>query len=139
MESDAPVMDRLVREFIVGAPLGKLLGMTVEALEPGKTTVRLSYRPEITTYGDVIHGGTIASLIDIAATAAVWHGSDPEKVRRGTTVGFTVNYLSAARGQDLLAEARVLQRGKSLCVCRVDVSGVDGTAVACGQLTYKIN
>lgn len=134
-------LEPLIREFIVGGPLGKLLGMSVEALEPERVVVRMSFRPEITTYGDVIHGGAIASLVDVAATAAVWHGADADKVRRGTTVGFTVNYLAAGRGKDLVADARVVNRGKSLCVCEVKVRGTgeDGALVASALVTYKID
>jgi uncharacterized protein (TIGR00369 family) len=134
-------LDALIREFIVGGPLGRLLGISVEALEPERVAVRMSFRPEITTYGDVIHGGAIASLVDIAATAAVWHGANAERVRRGTTVGFTVNYLAAGRGKDLVAEARVISRGKSLCVCEVKVRGAgeDEALVASALVTYKID
>ena len=134
-------LEPLVREIIVGAPFGKLLGMSVEDLEPERVAVRMSFRPEITTYSDVIHGGAIASLIDVAATAAVWHGADADKVRRGTTVGFTVNYLAAGRGKDLVAEARVVNRGKSLCVCEVKVHGAgeDRALVASALVTYKID
>ena len=134
-------MEPIVRDFIVGTAFGKMLGMSVEALEPERVAIRISYRPEITTYGDVIHGGAIASLIDVAATAAVWHGADPEKVRRGATVGFTVNYLAAGRGKDLIADARVINRGKNLCACEVKVRGAgeDGPLVASALVTYKID
>ncbi len=134
-------LEALIRDFIVRGPLGKLLGMSVEALEPERVAVRMSFRPEITTYGDVIHGGAIASLIDVAATAAVWYGADADKVRRGTTVGFTVNYLTAGRGKDLVADALVINRGKSLCVCEVKVwgTGEDRALVASALLTYKID
>jgi uncharacterized protein (TIGR00369 family) len=134
-------MEALIRELIVGAPLAKLLGMSVEALEPERVAVRMSFRPEITTYGDVVHGGAISSLIDIAGTAAAWHGADAEKVRRGATVGFTVNYLAAGRGKDLVADARVINRGKSLCVCEVKVRGAEeeGVLVASALVTYKID
>jgi uncharacterized protein (TIGR00369 family) len=134
-------MEPLVHDIIVGAPFGKLLGMSVEALEPQRVAVRMSFRPEITTYGDVIHGGAIASLVDIAATAAVWYGADADKVRRGTTVGFTLNYLAAGRGRDLVAEGHVISRGKSLCVCEVKVCGAgqDGALVASALVTYKID
>ncbi len=134
-------MESLVRECIVEGPLGKLLGMSVEALEPERVAVRMPFRPEITTHGDMVHGGAIASLIDVAATASVWYGADPDKVRRGTTVGFTVNYLAAGRGTDLIADARVINRGNSLCVCEVKVRGAgeDAALVATALLTYKID
>ncbi len=134
-------MEPLVRDFIVGTAFGKMLGMSVEALEQERVAIRMSFRPEITTYGEVVHGGAIASLIDVAATAAVWYGADPEKVTRGATVGFTVNYLTAGRGKDLIADARVINRGKSLCGVEVKVRGeVESEAlVASALVTYKID
>jgi uncharacterized protein (TIGR00369 family) len=134
-------MESLVRDLIVGNAFGKMLGMSVEALEPDRVAIRMSFKPEITTYGEVVHGGAIASLIDVAATAAVWYGADPEKVRRGATVGFTVNYLKAGRGKDLVADARVINRGKSLCACDVKVrgDGEDERLVASALVTYKID
>ena len=134
-------MEPLVREWIVGGPFGKLLGMSVEALDPERVAVRMAFRPEVTTHSDVVHGGAIASLVDVAATAAAWYGADPDKVRRGATVGFTLNYLSAGRGSDLIADARVIKRGKSLCVCEVKVCGTgeDSPLVATALVTYKID
>ena len=134
-------MESLVRDFIVGTGFGKMLGMSVEALESERVAIRMSFKSEITTYGDVVHGGAIASLIDVAATAAVWYGADPDEVQRGATVGFTVNYLKAGRGKDLIAEAHVINRGKSLCACEVKVrsDGRDEPLVASALVTYKIN
>ncbi len=134
-------LEPLIRECIVGAPFGRLVGLSVEALEPDRVAIRMPFRPEITTFGDLIHGGAIASLIDTAATAAAWYGADADKVSRGTTVGFTVNYLTGGRGTDLIADARVVKRGKSLCVCEVKVrpAGEDEALVACALVTYKID
>jgi len=88
--------------------------------------------------GDIVHGGAIASLIDTAATAAAWSRADLGKPVRGTTVGFTVNFLAAARGQDITATAKVIQRGRIICVCDVEVRGLDGASVARALVTYKL-
>ena len=130
--------EEIVQSVIVGSPYGALLGLELARLTDEEVVVRLPYRPQIVTVGDVVHGGAIASLVDAAATAAVWAGTDLEHSRRGTTVGFTVSFLSAARGQDLLATARVIQRGRTLCVCEVRVDGASDTQVARGLVTYKV-
>jgi uncharacterized protein (TIGR00369 family) len=137
--TDMSTLESLIREWIASGPFDQQLGVSVEDLDPDRTAIRLPFRHELTTHGDLVHGGAIASLVDVAATAAAWSGADPDKVLRGTTVGFTVNYLSPGRGQDLIATARVVKRGKALCVCHVDVSGEDGTLVACALVTYKLD
>ncbi|HSV05639.1 MAG TPA: PaaI family thioesterase [Candidatus Binatus sp.] len=128
----------LVRNVIVGSPFGTLVGVVPETIEPDRVRLRLPFRPEVTTVGDVVHGGAIASLVDVAATAAVWSGADLAASQRGTTIGFALNFLAAGRGQDLLATATVIQRGRTICVCEVDVRGVDGDPVARALVTYKI-
>ena len=130
--------EEIVRAVIVGAPYGQLLGVVPEAIDPDRVSVRLPFRSEVTTVGDVVHGGAISALIDITATAAVWAGADLEQHRRGATVGITVTYLAPAHGQDLIATAEVIRRGRSLCVCDVEVAGADGERVARALVTYKI-
>jgi uncharacterized protein (TIGR00369 family) len=128
----------LVEGFIVGSPYGRLLGMVGEAVEVDRVRVRLPYREAVTTIGDTVHGGAIASLVDVAATAACWASPSVDAAARGTTIGFAINYLSAGRGQDLVATAEVIQRGRAISVCDVHVRGVDGTLVARATVTYKL-
>ena len=123
---------------MVRSPYGTLLGMEVNRIERDLVRIRLPYRPEVVTVGDTVHGGAIASLIDVAATAAVWSGADLTTSSRGTTVAFTVSFLAPARGRDLVGVGRVIQRGRTISTCEVEVLGADGTSVARGLLTYKV-
>lgn len=129
----------LIETFITGAPYARRLGARLEELvEHDRVRVRLPYAEDNTTIADVVHGGAIASLVDVAATAACWASPRVEPGARGTTIGFAINYLTAGRGQDLVATATVIQRGASISVCDVTVHGVDGTLVARATVTYKL-
>jgi uncharacterized protein (TIGR00369 family) len=130
--------DEVVRGMIVGSPLATLLRVAAESGEVGRGRLRLPDRTEGTTIGDTVHGGAIAALVDVAATAAVWSGADLSQSARGTTIGFSLSFLAAGRGQDLVATAEVIQRGRSVCVCEVRVEAADGKAVARALVTYKI-
>lgn len=71
-----------------------------------------------------------------ASWSAIEFDGEPPK---GTTVGLTVDFLAAARAQELLAEAKVLRRGSGLCFCEVKVRGAsDDKLVAGGLVTYKL-
>lgn len=131
--------EAVVRRGIVASPLGRLLGFVMERLAADEVEVRLPYREELTTAGDLLHGGAIAALVDTAATAAAWSDVDDPAGARGTTVGFSLSFLAGARGQDVVARARVVRRGRSLTVCEVDVAGVDGSQVAKALVTYKLD
>jgi uncharacterized protein (TIGR00369 family) len=132
-------LEGIVRTAIGEAPLARLLGVRVEVVEPELVRVRLPFRAEVTTIGDMVHGGAISALVDVAATAAAWTGADLARQRRGTTIGLTVSFLAGARGGDVLATARVIQRGRAIVVCEVDVADGDGAAVARALVTYKLD
>ena len=129
----------LVERAIAQSPYGQLLGIVCEKVDVDSMVVRLPYRSELTTLGDTVHGGAIAGLCDVAATGACWASPSIAPGSRGTTIGLTLHYLAAGRGQDLTATARVLQRGSSICVAEVDVRGADATAVARATATYKLS
>jgi len=134
-----PELEQIVRTAIGGSPLAGLLGISIETVEPEVVRVRLPFRPEVTTIGDLVHGGAISALVDVAATAAAWTGADLARQPRGTTVGLTVSFLAGARGGDLVATARVIQRGRSVVVLEVDVADDGGAAVSRALVTYKLD
>src|SRR5438094_6035704 len=104
----------LIRQWLDASPFVQHLGITVEKLDDGLAVLTLPFGQEHTTIGDVVHGGALSSLIDSAATAAAWAGADAGGGLRGTTVALTVNFVGAARSQDVTATARVVRRGKTL-------------------------
>ena len=128
----------LVERGIVASPYGRLLGVVCDLVEENRAAVRLPYRSDVTTVGDLVHGGAIASLVDVAATAACWASPAVKPGSRGTTIGFTIHYLAPARAQDLVADARVIQRGSSICVVEVEVRGADAATVSRATVTYKL-
>lgn len=129
--------EKIVRDAIAGSPYARKLAVACEAVAPDRVRMRLPWTPGHVTIGDVVHGGAIASLVDVAATGACWATPDLAPGTRGTTIGFSISYLAAGRAQDLVAEARVVQRGRSIVVAEVDVHGADGTHVARALVTYK--
>ena len=129
----------LVERGIVASRYGRLLGVACDLVEESRVRIRLPYRAELTTVGDLVHGGAIASLVDIAATGACWASPAIAPGSRGTTIGLALHFLAAGRAQDLTATARVIQRGGSICVAEVDVEGADGTPVARATATYKLS
>lgn len=132
-------LEAIVTQHILGAPLAASLGLRLEQFERDRLSVRLPFAPAVTTLGDLVHGGAISALIDVAATAAAWSAADLARGPRGTTVTLTVNFISGARSEDVIATAQVIQRGKSLVVCDVTVVGKDERLVARALVTYKLD
>jgi len=126
----------LIAQFLLHSPFVGHLGMELREIEDDRALLGLPFSEEVVTIGDVVHGGAVSALVDTAAMAASWSAIEFDgEPPRGTTVDF----LAAARAQELLAEARVLRRGSSLCFCEVKVtSAAEGKLVATGLVTYKL-
>jgi uncharacterized protein (TIGR00369 family) len=118
-------------------PFFTLLGLEIEKVTKDFCRMRLPFRPQLRTAAEMVHGGAIASLIDSAGVVAVWSNVD-SSVIRGATIDLTVNYMAAAEGVDLTAEAQVIRRGRSVVFVDVDVTSPNGERVAKGLLTYKL-
>lgn len=118
-------------------PFSALVGFQVDEVKKDFCRLRLPFRPELRTNGEIVHGGAIASLIDTAGVVAVWTDVAPD-VTRGATASMTVNYLAGAERVDLIAEAQVIRRGRSVVFVDIDVFSPGGERIAKGLLTYKL-
>jgi steroid delta-isomerase-like uncharacterized protein len=127
-----------IDKFIVASPFGATVGIRCESIAEDHVRLRLPFRSEVTTVGDMVHGGAIGALVDVSATAAAWATPSATLQARGSTVGFSLSFLAPGRARDLFADARIVQRGKSLCVCEVDVTDTEETLVARALVTYRL-
>jgi len=82
--------------MLADSPFGVLRGVQTDAVGVDRVCRRLPWCPDIVTIVDVVHGGAIGALVDIAATAAIGSGADLHQPTLGMTVGFTVNFLQGS-------------------------------------------
>jgi uncharacterized protein (TIGR00369 family) len=132
-----PEPARLVTEVLMGSALAQRLGIILDTLHPDRVVLRMPFRADNVTVGSIVHGGAIATLIDVAGAAASASGA-PLEVKGGATTTLTVSYLAPADGVDLTAEARVIQRGRSQTVSDVEVRDPAGRLVAKGLVTSRL-
>ena len=132
----APSRREIIRDFVPASPLVGHLGIELVELEPDRAVLRLPFRPELATMGDVVHGGAIATLLDTASMAAAWSDDVVPQGAAGATVSMSVDYVAAARGTDLTATAVAVRRGRSLCFCEVTVEDERGV-VAKGLAVHR--
>jgi len=129
----------MIAKMYPSIPFQKLLGIQVLEMAPDRAKVLLPFRADLTGSQSVYHGGVVSSLIDLTGALAAWSGHDPAKGMKASTVTLTVQFLSAAQGEDLVAEGRAVKRGKELIFCDIDVhSKTSGKHIATGVLVYRI-
>lgn len=131
------VSDYAVAEMIDRAPYQRLLQFDFVFQDEAAFRVRIgvNLRPELmrSDSGDGLHGGAIASLIDVAAFYAVRLAAG----RGGATVGLSVDYLRPVKGARAEAEAFVVKTGRTQALA--DVKVFDGTTlVAVGRARFAL-
>lgn len=104
------VARRCADEMLAGDRASRMLGITLDAVGPGRAVVRMTVAADHVNGWDLAHGGLVASLADTAFAVAC-------NSRGEVTVaaGFDVTFLEPARAGDVLvATAReVALRGRS--------------------------
>lgn len=145
MTDTAQTIEKAPRDFermakvIAMTPFMKHLAMEFVEASEGYTKLRMRYQDENSTAAKALHGGAISSLIDTTGAMAAWTTAEIAMPNYfGSTVGINVNYLSAALGEDIFAEGRVLKRGKEIIYSDVRVTNAAGKLLAQGTVTYRI-
>ena len=111
-------------------------GFQLDAAEVGRAILRMKVKEQHKQVHGVVHGGVLAALADTAGGLATYMA-----VPRGTriaTVEMKINYLEPVEKGVLVADARVIRRGKNLAVVDCDVREVGGELVAKALMTFSI-
>lgn len=120
------LIDRLRQRFDK-APAQHLLGLSIVRLELDYAELRLEFREAINNGGGAIHGGVLAMLADTAVACALSTNFDG---RMGfATANLNIHYLKRARSA-VLARARIIKKGGTVCVGSVDIYDEDDVMVA---------
>lgn len=97
----------------------RAIGAELESLAPGRCTLRLPFRPDLTQQHGFFHAGVLTTLADTAAGYAAF--SLMPAGASVLTTEFKVNLLRPGRGTEAIARAEVLKPGRTLIVVRADV------------------
>jgi uncharacterized protein (TIGR00369 family) len=120
-----------------GMPYAAHLGLRVDDVTPDRVRVRVPYKDENSNPGRALHGGVAASTIDVAGALVARAGFPDDAVLDTVTLDLDVAYLAAAIGEDIVAEARVLRRGKEITYADVDVQTDAGKPIAKGLVVHR--
>jgi acyl-CoA thioesterase len=107
-------------------PVGAFFGMKLLELSPGYARVSMKLRKEYLTFNGYIFGGIITSIADQAFACATNSMGRPSIATQ-----FNVHFIAAAApGDELVAEGRVLRKGRRVDVCEIAVTNQEGKLIA---------
>jgi uncharacterized protein (TIGR00369 family) len=116
-------------------PLYIHLGFELDALDDGRSQVRLRFQPHLGNSRGEVHGGTVAAIIDAAMSQAVRSLVD---LGVGVaTMTMNLNFLAPAKGE-IVCRGSVIRRGRSIMFTEAEVIGEDGETACRASASYRI-
>jgi uncharacterized protein (TIGR00369 family) len=116
-----------IRESFGRQGFMRSLGASLESIESGKVIVACPFDERLTQQHGLLHGGVLASLVDVACGYAALTVM-PED-REVLTVEFKIHFLKPAKTDRLVAVGQVVQAGRTLTVCEGSVFDSSHTRV----------
>ena len=119
----------LIQKVLAGkAPIGELIGFTVEEIADGRAVGSLQAGPQHANPMGTLHGGVLCDLADAAMGMAFVSTLAPDE--SFTTIELSIHFLRPVWQSRLRAEARVVNRGRSVGLVECEVTDQDGKQVA---------
>ena len=101
-----------LRASFLNQPLMPYIGAKLSTISPGQASIEIVYQKNITQQHGLFHGGVSGAIADNAAGFAAMTLMDRDK--EPLTIEFKINFLNIADGEKLVAEAKILQAGRSI-------------------------
>ncbi|MGH7860225.1 MAG: PaaI family thioesterase [Candidatus Binatia bacterium] len=133
-----PERERRIIAELDAEPFIARVGVRCEEIRVDYARLRLASRPELRQGAGVVHGGAIATLLDTAVVGAIRSVYD-ERPRRLATIDLHLHYLDAVADEDVIAEARVRRRGRSIVFVAIDARTPAGREIAHAEGSYRIS
>ena len=125
MTSDATVEAR--RNAFAGVPFTRLLGVRREFSEGGRARLVVDARPEFENVVGAMHGGIVATLLDVAMASAAVSKVDFEMT--AVTLSMNSTFVRPGHGR-LTADGEVLGVDDGVVLCRAVVLDDGGHVIA---------
>jgi uncharacterized protein (TIGR00369 family) len=122
-------MQRIVRD---GVPLARAWGVEVLAAADGTATLRLPAREDLLRPGGTVSGPALMGLADVAMWAALL--SLTGGVDESLTANLAITFLRPTGNHPVIAEARVVKKGRTLSYGEVTLRA-EGEAAPAAHVT----
>jgi acyl-coenzyme A thioesterase 13 len=110
------------------SPLGRWLNGKLIAVEEGSLTVEFLVRDEMTNPGKILHGGTIASMMDDVMGMTVFSLGRESFY---STINLTIDYLLPAKiGDVIFVKSKVIRAGKTVINMDCEIRNIEHKIIA---------
>jgi uncharacterized protein (TIGR00369 family) len=126
-----PLENETMRGFNV------LLGYRLAEWRADFARLELAVEPKHLNRSGVVHGGVLATMLDVALGYSGVFTEEKERVRRAVTLSLTTSFLGQAKSGLLNCVARRRGGGKTIFMATGDVLDESGNPIALGEGTFR--
>ncbi len=119
-------------------PLFDQLGLRLTAWQPGSAAFELAVETRHLNYVGSLHGGVIATLLDVACGYSGLRSVTDATSGLAATLTLTVSYHAGFTLGRLVATGRVTGGGRSIYFAAGEVTTPEGVLIATAQGCYKL-
>ena len=143
--------EHVTQLFSQHMPFNQLLGLNIRKLGLDQVEIRLPWHDKLmgNPIHKILHGGVTAAILDtVGGLMAILYAvrdfdqisiEDFQKALPNVgTKDMRVDYLPPGKGQEFIATAQDIRRGKKVAVCRTELHNEKGTHIAFGTGTYMV-
>jgi uncharacterized protein (TIGR00369 family) len=115
------------------------LGFRIVEWRDGFAAVELDAGPALHNRDGVVHGGVIATLVDVVSGLCGCYCRVPGNTRTGATLAISTTFIAPVRSGRVRAVGRRLGGGRRIFSAEAQVVDEQGTLLASGHCTYRFN
>lgn len=149
--STEALAEHVTQLFSEHMPFNQLLGLKIKKLSHDEVEIRLPWDNKLmgNPIQKILHGGVTAAILDtVGGLMAILYAIKDidnvtlEEFQRALpnvgTIDMRVDYLRPGKGEEFIATAQVIRKGKKVAVCRMELHNEAGVHIAFGTGTYMI-
>ena len=125
-----------IMEFFNNFPFNQLMGMKLLEMEPGRARLSMSWRSDLCQPAGILHGGTIASLVDTAIAHSILLTLPDIVFGRIVSVDLRLKYLRPVSEGEIFCDAHIVRPGRQIIHTAAVVTNAEGKQVALGDSIY---
>jgi uncharacterized protein (TIGR00369 family) len=134
-----------------GPEFTRFLGFSIDStsFDTGVLSFEMQDKLVGNPYFQILHGGVISSILDIAGGFTVYlqvlremkgkpFDKQVERLSKIGTIDIRIDFLRPGKGKSFTAEGHILRKGKKVAVTHMELHNEEGVLIAVGTGTYAI-